>query len=442
MLTLIADNGTGLDLAPDFGIAIEVNSPLFAPVGELAKSYSYPARIPATPRNQLQLSFANRPEVRTWPSANRTLSYNGMPLLRGKLDISEATDQDYEVTLSVSAGIPFLSKTLQELQQPLLATGIGSPLNPIARITPQMRFDNNGSPITVNTGPSFDDDYPLPNVRSILEELIVLEGWTIDFQWNPTLDKLYLFTGRQFFFLDGFFVVETSFIFPSGMTYAGLLDVLQESFDLVYTYNTLEKKLTIRQGFSVLGDDTTVSYRPIRGWGKKQYPQATLRFAYESPDSMISELETPAVQQAYRALYADFGTGEEEITMPFLFMPDYSTNLPHYAGRTPGETAPDDVILTFGNEAATDTASYIFGVGLSLKLSELVPWYWGTRLAAFTNSYTIKKTYLLTPLELSQFNPLRKIYDDGVIYLPKRLRVQVPNRRVEYLKCEIEMISL
>ncbi|MFZ4523489.1 MAG: hypothetical protein ACOYNC_17430 [Bacteroidales bacterium] len=93
MLALKID-GQYIDLPDDFSFTMNLKSPLFGDVG----SYSYPFRVPATPRNAMILGFPHRIEntndlYRDMPS---TFEWNGLSIFSGTARFKSINRKTYE----------------------------------------------------------------------------------------------------------------------------------------------------------------------------------------------------------------------------------------------------------------------------------------------------------------------------------------------------------
>lgn len=104
MIALWKDNdpNKSLDLYPDSSIALEYNNPLFSTIGDLGKTYTYPFKIPRTPKNEVDLDFPNYLKVVPWLRPKYTLVYAGVPLFAGEVIIRSAGEDFIEINFSVN----------------------------------------------------------------------------------------------------------------------------------------------------------------------------------------------------------------------------------------------------------------------------------------------------------------------------------------------------
>ncbi len=104
MIALWKDNDPqkSLDLYPDSSITLEYNNPLFSTIGDLGKTYTYPFKIPRTPKNEVDLYFPNYLKVSPWIRPKYTLVYAGVPLFAGEVIIRSAGTDFIEINFSVN----------------------------------------------------------------------------------------------------------------------------------------------------------------------------------------------------------------------------------------------------------------------------------------------------------------------------------------------------
>jgi hypothetical protein len=87
-------NGTPVDLPSDFSFTMNLKSPLFGDTG----SYSYPFRIPATPRNKIILKFPHREAGTNDPFIYlpAVFEWNGITLFSGNARLKAVNSNYYE----------------------------------------------------------------------------------------------------------------------------------------------------------------------------------------------------------------------------------------------------------------------------------------------------------------------------------------------------------
>ena len=113
MLTLSAD-GRLLDLPNDISITLKFASPIFNTIGD----YSYPFKLPATPRNIEILGYKHRIESASDPFAvfDAIMEWNGTIIVQGTLSILVAQSDVYEACLYMDKGDFFYRKKIMTLQ--------------------------------------------------------------------------------------------------------------------------------------------------------------------------------------------------------------------------------------------------------------------------------------------------------------------------------------
>jgi hypothetical protein len=94
--------GQSLDLTDDFSLSLNLKSPLFNDVGD----YSFPFKVPSTPRNIAVLGWKNRiaSSRSIYESYEVSLRWNGMVLYEGQLRIKSASNKSFEGTLYMNKG--------------------------------------------------------------------------------------------------------------------------------------------------------------------------------------------------------------------------------------------------------------------------------------------------------------------------------------------------
>ena len=97
---LIADQP--LDLSDDFSVSLNLKSPLFNDVGD----YSFPFKVPATPRNMAILGWKNRiaSSRSIYESYEGSFRWNGILLFRGQVRIKSAGEKTFEGILYINKG--------------------------------------------------------------------------------------------------------------------------------------------------------------------------------------------------------------------------------------------------------------------------------------------------------------------------------------------------
>jgi hypothetical protein len=101
MLAFKLDNKF-VDLPNDFSVTMNLKSPIFGDVG----SYSYPFKIPASPRNDIILNFGRKVENTTDPYLIRQgeFTWNGLGLFSGTSKLKLLSKAGYEGTLFEGEG--------------------------------------------------------------------------------------------------------------------------------------------------------------------------------------------------------------------------------------------------------------------------------------------------------------------------------------------------
>lgn len=99
----ISVNDNLLELSPNTSLRYTLDNPIFAPDG-LPRGYTFPFRIPATPRNLKALGYANRLDIRAKERKyTGTLYIQGIPIETGVVQITGGADDDIEIVLKNTA---------------------------------------------------------------------------------------------------------------------------------------------------------------------------------------------------------------------------------------------------------------------------------------------------------------------------------------------------
>ena len=95
-------SGKNVDLPDDFSFTMNLKSPIFGDIG----SYSYPFRIPVTPRNASIMGFGHRVESTTDRYLERQASFewNGLSLFSGKSLLKTMNSKSYEGSIFDGSG--------------------------------------------------------------------------------------------------------------------------------------------------------------------------------------------------------------------------------------------------------------------------------------------------------------------------------------------------
>ncbi len=101
MLSIQIDNQP-LDLPNDFSISLNLKSPVFNDVGD----YSFPFKVPSTPRNMSILGWKNRlSSTRSiFEIYQGSIRWNGIVLFSGQINVKTASDSSFEGTLYINNG--------------------------------------------------------------------------------------------------------------------------------------------------------------------------------------------------------------------------------------------------------------------------------------------------------------------------------------------------
>ena len=91
-----------LDLSDDFSVSLNLKSPLFNDVGD----YSFPFKVPSTPRNMSILGWKNRiaSTQSVYDTFEGSIRWNGIVLYSGQIKIKTASDKIFEGTLYINKG--------------------------------------------------------------------------------------------------------------------------------------------------------------------------------------------------------------------------------------------------------------------------------------------------------------------------------------------------
>lgn len=105
-----------LDLYSDSSTRIEIRNPIFASIGELSKSYSYPFKCPLTAQNKRLFSFA---QIINNVNAKKVYACevrkNGIKLYSADLVINEISNSEVEANLQINRKLDFLGKNMNEM---------------------------------------------------------------------------------------------------------------------------------------------------------------------------------------------------------------------------------------------------------------------------------------------------------------------------------------
>ena len=95
-------NGIPLDLPNDFSVTLNLKSPLFNKIGD----YSFPFKLPATPKNINILNWTHRVESNRDKSYTvpAVLLYSGQLIFSGSIRLKKASDDTYQGSLFVEKG--------------------------------------------------------------------------------------------------------------------------------------------------------------------------------------------------------------------------------------------------------------------------------------------------------------------------------------------------
>ena len=129
MLSLNIDDRP-VDLPNDFSFTMNLKSPVFSEIG----SYSYPFRIPATPKNVITMGYRHRVENIGDPYMTQegAFFWNGLQLFKGTVKVKTSNSKYYEGTIFESEGDFFYSRQRLTLQQ--FDFGTMEFANPAARL--------------------------------------------------------------------------------------------------------------------------------------------------------------------------------------------------------------------------------------------------------------------------------------------------------------------
>ena len=216
-------NEQNVDLGDDFSFTMNLKSPMFNDIG----NYSYPFRIPATPRNAIILEFAHRLENTADPFIERQarFEWNGITLFSGMARLKTAGSEAYEGTIFDSSGdfyYQLKNRSLQHLDMGEMVFDsendaiayLSSTLNkyyPDAPVAcPQIQNKNYFDPAVMNTELEYYNyEYPgnefrlftvNTNERTVIVPMLYL---------RYILDKL--FTGLGYSLEDHFFTSHPDF---------------------------------------------------------------------------------------------------------------------------------------------------------------------------------------------------------------------------------------
>src|ERR1035438_4839830 len=95
-------SGQVLDIPKDFSVSVDLKNPMFNEIGD----YTFPFKIPSTPRNKSILGWKSRIESSRsiWEEFSGSILWNGIILFSGQLRAKLCNDTTYEVTLFVERG--------------------------------------------------------------------------------------------------------------------------------------------------------------------------------------------------------------------------------------------------------------------------------------------------------------------------------------------------
>ncbi len=106
--------GRPVDLPDDFSFTMNLKSPIFGEVG----SYSYPFRIPNTPRNAILMGFRHRVENTTdvYKEDEGVFMWNGLNLFQGTVKLKTLNSKSFEGSIFEGEGDFYYSRKYLSLQ--------------------------------------------------------------------------------------------------------------------------------------------------------------------------------------------------------------------------------------------------------------------------------------------------------------------------------------
>ncbi len=113
MLSLKIDD-TNVDLPDDFSFTMNLKSPVFGDIG----SYSYPFKLPNTPRNATLMGFRHRVENTgdVYETNQGMFLWNGLNLFQGTVKLKTLSSKNYEGYMTEGSGDFFYQKKSMSLQ--------------------------------------------------------------------------------------------------------------------------------------------------------------------------------------------------------------------------------------------------------------------------------------------------------------------------------------
>jgi hypothetical protein len=441
-------NKKPLDLPPDLGVSLEYRNPLFDPIGEPAKTFSYGLDIPTTAKNQLAFGFPESLHTRNnLTVAPGELFYNGSKLLEGDLLPVKANTESYRVSLQQNIKLAWAEEGID--------MGIARDSGAITLHEPEMVFTRYDTiyPI-INTSGNAATQCQQLNLRETLEWVAAQNNWSITFDWDALFDELYLFAPAM-----------NNAISPRGSIFDGdtnrqplpsfyqIIYNLQKLIGLYIVFDYNLQKVSIQMLKDVIEVIQKDVIRISDRW-EKEYNKTNegLRLVFGDNEEMQTD--------DFDFLYGGYNEEGDEVTTECYLLPKnnddrlvYTGRIPTFAFRGPvvdpdranrGQSARPTykVPLAIYFKTGATTGSYISTSGQSLELPELGPVYWDKYIALFQNSETIVRTLYLDFNQVRNLNPLTALYIEGNRYLYQKIEVQVPNKSVKYFQAKATLLRI
>lgn len=413
MLQLIGNHSTHLDLQDNTSIVLEYNNPLFAPLGELSKNYSYPFTLPVTSVNQAFFSFADSFHI---PISTQeqilAVHYNGAKLAEGNIGITQVSNSAYETYLNVSRKLDWLNLPMHQF-------------TPYADI---QSYDWEYDIIDiwgyeVNNGFELIFFYQHAYLYSMINFVCNRNGWTAEFNWDARLNDLMMLNQQP--------LLDSEYSFPD-MTVLEFFSELQLVFNLKIDFNYQSRTIA----FSHVKDHQTQqkSYEFTGAYKKKVTKNEGYTFSWANPYEKDGEPEF------YRPLYEPYtyGNGKIKKESSFMFLPRDENDNPYYPGGFDG-FRPNPVVLFFNENSL---AHYQHSSGLSLKWESLIPEFWTPWLDKISSKEIYTTKIYLDSIDLANLNMQDLVRINHRSFFLKKLRVKIPNQKVSKFVGEVELLGV
>ncbi|MCX6216565.1 hypothetical protein [Spirosoma sp.] len=451
-------NGEPMELAPNSRADLELVSPYLTYEDILSSKATIP-NLPATPRNRSVLGYPDllQNDSRAF-RYNCEKYYNGQ-LLQSGIGVLTEAGTDYSFTVVQALGeffgdyqnkpltdIDFGSIPLPALLTPIVNEGSSSAVCFPTIVNPDFYSTSGGA---IGYGGKMNDYYagaytsggplvPMVYVDYLFKRIASLTGTTIEGAYfdKPELRKLILFNTRA---LDGASAVTLSRHLPE-LTLAQFLLELRKFFNLSFTINGAEKRLTIGFTKDILSRAAVLDWSDKAVKKFKKIPETARRMQLGSETEQADALvkDRPLELEDYLTPELGEPTGIAPLKSKFssLVMDAPSGTA---ACKQPGITEQFGQLT---NKFSPRLLFYLSGEGLnsipkaSSELGDVSLYWTGVKgLAAVfwrvneklrNEWFYVTRDMNLSEFDLASFDFSKKVHVNGVNYLVVKITVSVP----------------